>query len=185
MESTTFARQLAASHQEFLSFLQRELRGSGLAEDVLQSAYQTAAEQAGVLRDGASGRAWFYRVLRNAVVDVRRRASREARALQVAAAEPKEEAPGVPPSICRCVGALVESLRGDQARLIRRVDLEGAAVPLVGREEGITANLAGVRLYRARAALRDKLRRVCGVCAASGCLDCGCPPQRPGAASAA
>jgi hypothetical protein len=31
-----------------------------------------------------------------------------------------------------------------------------------------------VRLHRARATLRDKLRVVCGACARHGCLDCSC-----------
>jgi RNA polymerase sigma-70 factor (ECF subfamily) len=34
---------------------------------------------------------------------------------------------------------------------------------------------AAVRLHRVRAALRDKLKLVCGACARHGCLDCGCP----------
>jgi RNA polymerase sigma-70 factor (ECF subfamily) len=70
-------------------------------------------------------------------------------------------------------------LKPDWATIVRRVDLEGTSVPEVARDEGIAPNAAVVRLHRARGALRDKLRVVCGACARHGCLDCGCRPRRP------
>jgi RNA polymerase sigma-70 factor (ECF subfamily) len=73
---------------------------------------------------------------------------------------------------------LAETLKPAHAHLIRRVDVDGASVPEVASEEGITRNNAAVRLHRARAALRNKLKLVCGACARHGCLDCGCPRRR-------
>ncbi len=47
----------------------------------------------------------------------------------------------------------------------------------MAREAGITAKNAGVRLHRARQALKKQLERSCGSCAVHGCLDCSCKPS--------
>ena len=172
------AAQLAARQKQFLSFLQPRLGDRAAAEDVLQAAYLRATEKADTIRDDESSVAWFYRLLRNAVADVRRRAAREERALADGKlASAGEEEPALNAAVCRCVSALAETLKPAHARLLRRVDLDGASIPEVAGEEGITPNNAAVRLHRARAALRDKLKLVCGACASHGCLDCGCPKR--------
>jgi RNA polymerase sigma-70 factor (ECF subfamily) len=169
------AAQLAVRQKQFLSFLQQRLGDRAAAEDVLQAAYLRATEKADTIRDEESSVAWFYRLLRNAVADVRRGAAREERALTGGKLAPDEEEPALNTAVCHCVSALAETLKPSHARLLRRVDLDGASVSEVAREEGITPNNAAVRLHRARAALRDKLKLACGACARHGCLDCGCP----------
>jgi hypothetical protein len=47
-------------------------------------------------------------------------------------------------------------------------------------EAGITPNNAGVRVFRAREALRKRVVRWCGSCAERGCIDCTC--GEPGSA---
>ncbi len=145
---------------------------------MLQAAWLKAAEKADTVRDDESSVAWFYRLLRNAVTDVRRGAAREERArLEGKPASSAAEEQELKEAVCHCVSALAEILKPAHARLLRRVDLDGASVPEVAGEEGITPNNAAVRLHRARAALRDKLKLVCGACARHGCLDCGCPKR--------
>jgi RNA polymerase sigma factor (sigma-70 family) len=168
---------LASRKSQFLGFLRSRLGDDGLAEDVLQAAYLRATEKAGTVRDGESSVAWFYQLLRNALVDLHRA---HARGPDTPPLEGVDEAAlGMPPEqlrelACRCLESVVDTLSPGHARLLRRVDLEGASVPDVAREEQITSNNAGVRLHRARAALRDRLRRVCGACSRHGCLDCHC-----------
>jgi len=172
------AAQLAARQQQFLSFLQPRLGDRAAAEDVLQAAYLRATEKADTIRDDQSSVAWFYRLLRNAVADVRRGAAREERVLaEGKLASSAEEDPALNGAVCHCVSGLAETLKPTQARLLRRVEIDGASVPEVAGEEGITPNNAAVRMHRARAALRDKLKLVCGACARHGCLDCGCPKR--------
>ena len=45
-------------------------------------------------------------------------------------------------------------------------------------EAGISSSNAGVRVFRARQALRKQVARACGTCAEHGCLDCHCQPSR-------
>jgi RNA polymerase sigma-70 factor (ECF subfamily) len=168
------AAGLAALQVEFLAFVCRRLPDPAAAEDLLQAAYLKAAERGGALRQGESSVAWFYRLLRNALVDLHRARRREAGALERAARGAEEAEAGLHEAACACIGAAVASLPPSQGDLIRHVDLAGGAVPEVARRLGLTPNAAGVRLHRARRALRDRLLQGCGACARHGCLDCDC-----------
>lgn len=168
--------RLLALKGDFLRFVRARTGSDAEAEDLLQAAYVKATEKAGAIREDESTVAWFYRLLRNAIVDARR----DQRRAEALASEPAEEAsdPELHRAVCACVKELVPTLKPEWATLVRRVDLEGASVTEVARDAGITANAASVRLHRARGALRDKLRTVCGACARHGCLDCGCHLRR-------
>lgn len=168
---------LAARKPQFLGFLRARLGDERLAEDVLQAAYLRATEKAGTIRSDETVVAWFYQLLRNALTDLHRARARGPDSPPLDEVHDAEL--GIPPeqlreSVCHCLEAVVDTLSPSHARLLRRVDLEGASVPAVAQEERITPNNAGVRLHRARAALRDRLRRVCGACSRHGCLDCHC-----------
>jgi len=62
-------QRLVDSHRQFLSFLEKRVESRAVAEDILQSAFVRGLERGGELRDEESAVAWFYRVLRNAVID--------------------------------------------------------------------------------------------------------------------
>lgn len=171
---------LVASHRSFLAFLERRLGDRALAEDILQSAFVRGIERIEQVRDGESVVAWFYRMLRNAVVDHHRRTGTAARSIAAIAREQGleiEPPPDERETVCKCLAQLTADLPAEQARAIRRVDLEGAAVKDYAEEAGITANNAGVRLFRARENLRKAVARCCGSCAEHGCIDCTCGPR--------
>jgi DNA-directed RNA polymerase specialized sigma24 family protein len=69
---------------------------------------------------------------------------------------------------------LVGTLKEEYGAVLRRVDLDGLSVRGYAEESGITPGNAGVRLHRAREALRRQLARSCGTCVAHGCFDCQC-----------
>jgi RNA polymerase sigma-70 factor (ECF subfamily) len=169
---------LVANHRRFLAFLERRVGSRDVAEDLLQDAFVKGIERAGELRDGESAVAWFYRVLRNALVDHYRRRDSEARAVSRAVGETDEAVEPVDAELfdaaCRCIWDLLDTIKPDYAAALRRVDLDGASLGDYAGEAGITANNAGVRLHRARAALRKQVIRSCATCATHGCLDCHC-----------
>jgi RNA polymerase sigma-70 factor (ECF subfamily) len=174
-EAMRLPEPLLERQREFIGFLRARLGTEEAARDALQSAYVKAMEKAGTIRDDESTVAWFYKLLRNAVVDAHRRQQSEQKSLTLEQPEPQDE--DLFRAVCICVGGVIDTLKPEYADLVRRVDLEGASVPDVARAAGITANNAGVKLHRARAALRDKLLGVCGACARHGCLDCRCRKQ--------
>src|SRR5678816_679713 len=69
-------QRLVDSHRQFLNFLEARVESRATAEDILQSAFVRGLERGAEVRDEESAVAWFYRVLRNAVIDhYRHRAS--------------------------------------------------------------------------------------------------------------
>jgi RNA polymerase sigma-70 factor (ECF subfamily) len=169
---------LVENHRRFLAFLERRVGSRDEAEDILQDVFVRSLDRADTVRDSAAIIPWFYRLLRNAVVDHHRRRGAEDRALAYAAGAADEAAPGADEElrdeVCACVVSLMETLKPEYAAAIKRVDLDGAPVVEFAREAGITANNAGVRLHRAHEALRRQLALTCNTCAAHGCLDCTC-----------
>jgi RNA polymerase sigma-70 factor (ECF subfamily) len=85
---------------------------------------------------------------------------------------------------CACITALVDTLKPEYGTALRRVDLDGLSVRRFAEEAGITPANAGVRLHRARGALRRQLARSCGTCLTHGCLDCSCGEPASGGKSA-
>ena len=127
------------------------------------------------VRDNAVG--WFYRVLRNAIIDhYRRNAAAErrheayAQGEQLAAPEDEE----LHRVVCKCVAQLADTLKPEYAAALRRVEVDGVTVKEYASEAGISSNNAGVRVFRAREALRRQVARSCGTCATHGCVDCTC-----------
>lgn len=174
---------LVENHRRFLAFLERRVPTREAAEDILQDAFVRGMTKAPPLSSAESILAWFYRVLRNAIIDYHRRTGSQARALDRLAREMGEAA--APPAdaelfatVCDCVRSLVTTLTPAYAEAIRRVDLDGAGLQDFAREQGITANNAGVRLHRAHRALERRVRETCATCADHGCVQCSCLSAR-------
>jgi RNA polymerase sigma factor (sigma-70 family) len=173
---------LVENHRAFLRFLERRVGSREMAEDLLQDAFGRALTKLDTLRDGESAVAWFYRLLRNAVIDHYRRQATRAAALATFASELDEAAP--PPEvaheICACVTRLAATLKPEYGDALRQIDVDGLAVKDYAARQGLTANNAGVRVFRARQALRAQVVASCGTCADHGCLDCSCGRPRTG-----
>jgi RNA polymerase sigma-70 factor (ECF subfamily) len=187
MEANEMVERLVSNHREFLAYLQRKVGDRALAEDILNEAFVRGLENAEHVREETATH-WFYRVLRNAVIDhARRRATASRRlaafAQELEASEPSEANGEAKAQVCQCVARLAETLRPDYAEAVRRVELEGMSVKDFAELAGITASNAGVRIFRAREALRKQVLRSCGTCAEHGCVDCTC--GHPTTASAA
>lgn len=175
--------RLVASHARFLAFLERRVASREAAEDILQEAFVRALTRSDSLANEESVQAWFYRLLRNALVDHYRRKGAEQRALGAVGREPEPVSEATDAAllgtVCACIADLVETLKPEYARALREVDLADSDVATFAQGAGITHNNASVRLHRAREALYKQLVLCCGTCATHGCLDCQCSPKTP------
>jgi RNA polymerase sigma-70 factor (ECF subfamily) len=168
---------LIAQRKQFLRFLERRVSSPAVAEDILQNAYLRALEHEGELRNGESSTAWFYRILRNAVIDFYRHRSVEDRALEQWAAELETAVPPNQPThdlVCRCIAKVLPTLTPSYAEILRQVDLDESSLAEFAARHGITAANATVRIHRARKALKQRLIDTCGACAIHDCLACDC-----------
>jgi len=168
---------LVLQRNHFLHFVQRRVNSRAVAEDIIQSAYIRAIEHAAVLRSEESAVAWFYRILRNAVIDYYRHRAAEDRALEQWARDLATEAARDPQTeeiVCGCIHQVLPTLKPSYSEILRSVDLAGQSLETFATKAGITAGNAAVRLHRARHTLKNQLIRVCRTCAKAACADCNC-----------
>jgi RNA polymerase sigma factor (sigma-70 family) len=149
-----------------MRFLRSRLRSREDAEDVLQDFALKTVQGAERLTDPDKVDAWLAVTLRNTLFDRYRRNAGRARLQQNAKAEPADPADAdedldAPLS---CLSRSLADLRHETGDLLRRAELSETPVRQLADELGITANNAGVRVHRAREALRQVMRARCGAC---------------------
>src|SRR5437762_1169220 len=122
----TAINTILEQRRQFLGFVERRVGDAAVAEDILQAAYMRALRHDDAFERDESVVAWFYRVLRNAVIDYYRRRGAEGKALEAwgreleGAVHPSHE---VQEEICGCLAGVVERLKPEYAEVIRVVDL--------------------------------------------------------------
>jgi len=176
MTEATFDRLLDL-RRRFLAFLERRVSDRAIAEDILQAAYLRALDARGRLRADESAVAWFYRILRNAVIDYYRRRATEGAAIQRWAQELEDTTapePQLEETVCQCISGALDGIAPAYAGLLLEVDLREGSLAAYAAAHDITPANAAVRAHRARAALRKQLIRCCGTCAEHGCIECRC-----------
>jgi RNA polymerase sigma-70 factor (ECF subfamily) len=171
---------LIDQRKQFLQFVERRVSTRATAEDIIQAAYIRAMEQASTLRSSESAVAWFYRILRNAVIDHYRHRAAEDRALEQWAKDLAVEAQpdaSTHQLVCQCINNVLANLKPAYSEIIRELDLSESEATLesFAKKSGITPGNAAVRAHRARQALKKQLILTCRTCAKHGCIDCTCP----------
>jgi RNA polymerase sigma-70 factor (ECF subfamily) len=168
---------LLENHRAFLQYLERRVGDRALAEDILQDAFARVVARPEQAPADEGIVPWFYRLLRNAAIDQFRRRGAADRAIEGFAHEletrtqPSEQIEAV---ICTCVSRLAETLKPDYGEALRAIDIAGTPVKTFAEQHGITPGNAGVRVFRARQALKQRVAEACGACAEHGCRDCSC-----------
>jgi len=158
---------LVGAHRQFLQFVERRVESRAVAEEILQAAFVRTLEKAPEM-DSESAVAWFYRVLRNAVVDHYRRKGVEARALEQEARDAlphtlDDEAKG---AVCACLRTLLPALKPEYAAILAKVDLAEGSLATVARDEGITTP-SSYTPRRARTTIRSTSKATCFTAAGS------------------
>ena len=172
--------RLLERRRQFLSFIQSRVESREVAEDILQAAFVKGIEK-GRVRDEETVVAWFYRLLRNAIIDHYRKRGSDERASEALVHELEthvEPVDAFKGEICRCVSGLLEVLKPEYRDALQTVDLEERSLADLAGKAGISSNNAAVRVHRAREALRKQVTVACGICATHGCLDCHCQPSK-------
>jgi RNA polymerase sigma-70 factor (ECF subfamily) len=172
---------LLENHRAFLRYLERHVGDHDLAEDILQDAFIKVLDRPDQPPADEGLVPWFYRTLRNAAIDRFRRRAAAGRAVEAFAREiethtaPDAEMEG---EICACIGRLAKTLKAEYAEALQAIDVEGTAVRDFAEQRGLSASNAGVRVFRAREALKKRLIASCGTCAEHGCRNCSCQAHR-------
>lgn len=172
---------LVENHRAFLRYLERRVGDRELAEDILQDAFIKVMDRPDQAPAGEGLIPWFYRTLRNAAIDRFRRREAASRAVEAFARELETHAapaPEIEAEICGCIARLASSLKAEYADALQAIDVQGTPVKAFAEQRGLSATNAGVRIFRAREALKKRVIDSCGTCAEHGCRDCSCQTHR-------
>jgi RNA polymerase sigma-70 factor (ECF subfamily) len=168
---------LLENHRAFLRFLERRVGDRALAEDILQDAFARVIQRPDQAPADEGVIPWFYRALRNAAIDRFRRRSAADRAIEAFAREFETRSapdPEMRAEFCACVSRLATTLKPEYAEALQAIDVRGTPVKAFADQHGLSAGNAGVRVFRARQALKKRVSESCGTCAEHGCTDCTC-----------
>ena len=167
---------LLESRQRFVDYVRARVDDPGLAEDIVHDSMVRALRAAPDLRDDERLLPWFFRVLRNAVIDEYRKRATIRRHFDQAAEIPDLAGPPADDvqAICACFRALLPMLKAEYAEVLLALDLSEEPSDAVAQRLGVTPGNLKVRRHRARQALREQLEAACGLCAQGHCLDCTC-----------
>jgi RNA polymerase sigma-70 factor (ECF subfamily) len=152
----------AMAHADGLYNLARHLaRNATVAEDLVQETYARALGALGSFRDGSDIKAWLFRILRNAFIDLHRQHERRRTegGLDTVREDPADAVE--PGQVRRLVGREIEAAMAelsDDARMAVLLDLEGFSEAEMAECLGCAVGTVKSRLFRARAALRERLR---------------------------
>ena len=172
---------LLENHRAFLSYLERRVGDRALAEDILQDAFVKVVARPEQAPEDEAIVPWFYRTLRNAAIDRFRRRGAADRAHEAFARELEtHDLPSVEveQEICACISRLAATLKPEYSDALRAIEVEGTPVKVFAEQKGLSAANAGVRVFRAREALKKRVIESCGTCAEHGCFNCTCQVAR-------
>jgi RNA polymerase sigma-70 factor (ECF subfamily) len=174
MDARSLVDLLAGERARFVRMARGRVATEADAEDVVQRAMMRASERAAQITEPSRARAWFYRILRRAIVDHHRSRPPEMHDDGALDEAPAPEPEPLRAPACRCAARLVGELRPAYAEVVRRMDFEAEDPAAVAAGLGISMTNLYVRLHRARRALRERVEGHCGVRSIEPCLECTC-----------
>jgi RNA polymerase sigma factor (sigma-70 family) len=169
--------RLLALRPRFVGYATSLVHDPVAADDLVQESFARAVEHLGDLADESKAVSWFYSVIRNAAADRGRRLKIERTALSALAHEvPAADDTAVRAAYkpCGCVSGLAANLKPEYADALHSIEVEEQQVTAFARERGISPQNAGVRIFRARRALGERVAAHCGACSEDGCVSCSC-----------
>lgn len=140
----------------------------GRRRNVLQEFALKATQGARQLTNPGKIDAWLGIALRNALFDRYRRNASRTRLNEAMRSElPRSAGDDASEDLNRalqCLAGALDELRPEAAQLVRRAELQETPLKVIAREMQLTTNNIGVRVHRARAALREQMQARCSAC---------------------
>jgi DNA-directed RNA polymerase specialized sigma24 family protein len=168
---------LVDNYREFSSFLESQVGSGPVAVEILQDAFVHGMHKLDLVHSDESTVDWFYRLLRQAVIDQPRYSGLTDHKLGAFRAELEqklEPSVALRAAIYRCVSGLAATLDPEQAALLRRVEFNADDPSGAAEHSDISGSAAALRVSSARAALRRQVVSASGTCVVHGSWNCTC-----------
>ena len=173
--------KLVECRNRFLGFLRRRLSSPQDAEDVFQEFCVKVLRHHAQIKNDERLDAWLGITLRHTLTDHYRRQATRTRGAEAYAIETKVMQPSATDQdapACGCITAAMKKLKPSQTELLTRIDLRDEPRRAVAADLGLSLNSLGVRVHRARAALKQKIAKFCPVCGEGNFMQCECDHTR-------
>lgn len=155
-------------------YAQSRLADKDLAADAVQEAVTKAVKASPNLREEEKLLPWLYAILRNTIIDLTRKQSREIATANLPEDIAAQVGETEQDAVCGCFKPLIATLPSDYGAVIQTVDLDGIPREKVAADLGISVLNLNVKLHRAREKLREAIESTCLMCANHSCLNCTC-----------
>ena len=151
--------------------------GLGLpeAEDIFQQSIVKAIATPTEAHESEKLAHWFYRILKNTMLDEFRKTklhAEKSKQYQLEVAEYLD--PQTEQTLCQCVKGLLKDLPPLEKSILEKHFFEGASFKSLSKEFDLAEGTIRVRALRAREKLKDGLRECCNVTRYDQTEDCGC-----------
>jgi DNA-directed RNA polymerase specialized sigma24 family protein len=164
-----------ASVREFALFLEQQVGSRAASEDILRDAF--VRNRRDLLQASEQICSWFYRSLRDAVLDQPRYTTTsegKLAAFRSELAQKIEPNPAMRDAIIRHVEALTMTLAAEKAELLRSVDFGGEELAEHARRSGMSTGSVAQLFGLARAELCLQVVRSFAACNTHGLHNCTC-----------
>lgn len=174
-DRTSVMRAVGASVREFSLFLEQQVGSRAASEDILRDAF--VCNRRDLLRASEQVRSWFYRSLREAVLEEPRHAmASEGKlgAFRAELAQRLEPSLEMREAIDRHVQVVAQTLTAEHAELVRSMELGAEDVAGYAQRSGMSLADASQLSANARAELCRQVVRAFAVCSTHGIPNCTC-----------
>jgi RNA polymerase sigma-70 factor (ECF subfamily) len=152
-------------YRQLHGFVAGRVRSAADVDDLVQLILERAMAKA-ASSDIENVAGWLFGIARNAIADHYRG---QARTLLAAAeqlegtADPLGDSDHERAQVIACMGPLLDTMGGDDAQLLRWVDMEGRSMQSIADELGISITAAKSRVQRARKEFVKVTRACCAI----------------------
>ena len=154
-------QQLTDDSESYIRYVAKRIKDHNLAEDYFHDALLKAVTSQDGPQEQEKLRAWFYRILRNVIIDSYRKDASIQKGMTVMKVEQDLGEDVVDGICCDLEGFFLKLIKPEEEELIRALSLEGVSMADYAKQNNITEATLRVRKHRAMTALKNKIKKVC------------------------
>lgn len=148
-------------HKQLLSFIQKRVSDSSMADDILQEVFIKIHTRIDSLQEKNKIKAWLFQITRNTIIDYYRKANPFNEASNELTDLEDENDPVALGDIQSCIVPMIKSLPEDYRDALFMTELNGLSQRVLAEKLHISYSAAKSRVQRGRFLLKEALSNCC------------------------